>query len=82
MSAKLTVKGKDLTGDVSVSATNGLQLSTTSISAAQANAGTEITLTWKFSKAGNYTSKLTLTSGGAKSEVLTVFDVIVAEASV
>jgi len=69
VSAKLTVKGKDLTGDVSVSATNGLQLSTTSISAAQANAGTEITLTWKFSKAGNYTSKLTLTSGGAKSEV-------------
>lgn len=69
VSTTITVRGKDLTSAVSVSATNALQLSATTISASQANAGYELTLTWKLSQVGSYTSKLTLTSGSAKTEV-------------
>ena len=69
VSTTFTVRGKDLTGAVSISATNALQLSATTVSASQANAGYEVTATWKFSKAGSYRSVMTLTSGSAKSTV-------------
>lgn len=69
ISKTITVQGRDLTGAVTISATNSLQLSAASISAAAANEGAPLTLTWKSSKAGNYTSKLTVSSGSSTSTV-------------
>ncbi|MDE6160993.1 MAG: endonuclease, partial [Muribaculaceae bacterium] len=69
ISTTFTVRGKDLTSAVSISATNALQLSTTTVSASQANAGYEVTATWKFSKTGSYKSTMTLACGSAKSTV-------------
>ncbi|MDE6498816.1 MAG: endonuclease [Muribaculaceae bacterium] len=69
VSKTIEVRGSDLTGAVSVAATNGLQLSATTISASHANEGTELTITWTLNQTGSYTSKLTFTSGSAKSEV-------------
>lgn len=69
VSKTIEVRGSDLKNAVSVAATNGLQLSATTISASQANAGYELTITWTLNKTGNYTSKLSFTSGSAKSEV-------------
>jgi len=69
VSATIDIHGKALASPVSVSATNALQLSATSISADDANAGTAITVTWTLKQAGSYTSVLTLTSGAAKTSV-------------
>ncbi|MDE6270629.1 MAG: endonuclease, partial [Muribaculaceae bacterium] len=67
VSKAITIRGNGLSGSVSVSATNSLGLSRTSFTAAEANAGAELTLSWKSSKAGSYTSTLTVTSGSAVS---------------
>ena len=69
VSKTIEVRGSDLTGAVSVKATNGLVLSATTFSASQANAGTELTVTWTLNQTGSYTSKLTFTSGSGNSEV-------------
>lgn len=69
LSKTITIQGSELTGAVSVSATNSLGLSRTLFTAAEANAGAELTLTWKASKAGSYSSDLTVASGSAKSTV-------------
>ena len=67
VSKTITVKGQELTGAVTLSATNALQISPATLTAAQANAGAQVTLTWKFSRAGSYSSTLTITSGSAKT---------------
>lgn len=65
VSKTITVRGEGLTGPLTVSADNALQLSRTSIPAAEANEGAELTLTWRSSKAGSYTAHLTVSGASA-----------------
>lgn len=69
VSKTITVQGDGLTGSVSLSATNQLQIAPSSVSASAANEGAAVTLTWKSSKAGSYSSQLTVGSGSAVSKV-------------
>ncbi len=66
-STVVKVMGKDLTQAVSVSASSGWSLSASTISATQANAGHDLTVSANLTKAGTYTLAVTLTSGSAKS---------------
>lgn len=68
-SAKVAVKGLNLKENVTVSATGSFSVSPTSLTAAQANAGTEVTVTVNAPSAGDAEGILTVRSGNLSRSV-------------
>lgn len=70
-SVTLTVKGTNLSGNVTFSANGGFTVSPSMVSAADANsaAGAKITVSAQPAAAGEYNGTLTVTAGSAKSSV-------------
>ena len=70
-SVTVTVKGSNLTGNVTFSSNGGFMVSPSMVSAADANsaAGAKVTVTATPATAGDFNGTLTITSGTAKSSV-------------
>ncbi len=67
VSTTVTVRGKDLRSNVTITADQGLSVSPATLTASQANAGANVTLTWTLPQAASYSANLTVASGNAKS---------------
>ena len=75
-SKAITVKGRNLTADVSVAVTGGFTVSPASLSAAEVNAGTSVTLAIQSATAGDSEGVLTLKSGTAERSIDIIAEIV------
>lgn len=75
-SKDITVKGRNLTSDVTITVTGGFTVSPASLTAAEVNAGASVTLSIKSATAGDSEGVLTLKSGAAVRSVDIVAEIV------